>query len=1001
MSTAILHHHPPTTSRMDGGGSAGHPMNNNEQKNDCIFYNSKSPTRSTSSNSASDTSSTDSYSDHSSIRRESPDDVNHHCNGSDREYPKQDSSSSPCPFKGAPKVPSESESNSAVAVVALLPIEDATNKHPIDAIEKKDDTQDCTVTSTEGTTVQVGDGNQGASAIIGITPTTIDSITTLSTDTAAATCSAIIPYTTQTPVTLLTTTDADTHTNTNIDATTSSVTDNDTPSTTTIVPSSNHTTPDFNENIPHKGIVNLGNTCYLNAGLQMLMSIDGFVDEVIALYQQDMELGTLETMATDDDDDATAQENSDKEEPPTSDSSPKNQDAKYPLRDALARFFLSIKHYEQNNDTSNTTSMSKGAANPMELKKQIDEMTPLFVGFWQQDSHEFLSTLLDLLHDEIVNEQKEDEKTNEVENENEIENGVPAQDASSSSENVGTTTIIDEKLSSNYDIETKNNGDDGKQEHKQSVDAEEKLVKSAVATAENGNIVAPMEVDTDTGTCLNDSTHSEWGLLSTSTSTVALEPTSVSASSPMNDAHVPDEEMDDDFVVVEKDQHQEPPTFSDDQASNPGINLEYSASSKKKPRVDSPPDRLTKTSSFSGLNLNEISSLLHGTSKAKPKCSEEVTKPLAVSSNVSCKLVGGRIASTTAPPSIRMAEREQDEVPNGGAAINSTDNNDDNEHKEDITDAAGEENMLDESSQESSADPPKPLWSNNVVDNWFTMGVRTHLTCDSCNYSRSHEEVYRYLSIEVGPAPDCDSVGASHERTIQENIRKFFKPERRELKCEKCFCESATQSTEIIKLPRALVIHLKRFIVDVSEDYSSITYRKNQAAFEFGHDLSLDENDHDGALGDFLSTDVSYPARHDGNMRSSEEYTHSADFEDAIDFDAKSISGESYMDVANINAIQYQKYKIRSVVNHIGNSANCGHYTADAYKLYGEDDIITKEDELSASLESSSHEFGRNRKWTRFNDSFVSGIEEADALGEKAQETAYMITYELRDIYGS
>ncbi len=44
----------------------------------------------------------------------------------------------------------------------------------------------------------------------------------------------------------------------------------------------------------------------------------------------------------------------------------------------------------------------------------------------------------------------------------------------------------------------------------------------------------------------------------------------------------------------------------------------------------------------------------------------------------------------------------------------------------------------------------------------------------------------------------------------------------------------------------------------------------------------------------------------------------------------------------------------------------------------------------------SSQGFRKRRKWTRFNDSFVSQVEEVDAMGEKAQQTAYMITYELK-----
>ena len=57
-------------------------------------------------------------------------------------------------------------------------------------------------------------------------------------------------------------------------------------------------------------------------------------------------------------------------------------------------------------------------------------------------------------------------------------------------------------------------------------------------------------------------------------------------------------------------------------------------------------------------------------------------------------------------------------------------------------------------------------------------------------------------------------------------------PEKREKKCEKYFCKSATQTMRNICLPNALLLHLRRFIVEVSPTYS-VSYCKNQTAVEF------------------------------------------------------------------------------------------------------------------------------------------------------------------------
>ena len=206
----------------------------------------------------------------------------------------------------------------------------------------------------------------------------------------------------------------------------------------------------------------------------------------------------------------------------------------------------------------------------------------------------------------------------------------------------------------------------------------------------------------------------------------------------------------------------------------------------------------------------------------------------------------------------------------------------------------------------------------NPIDSQFKTEVRVCLTCDSCKYRRSHLETYLHLSLDIGP-----TIGS-----VEEGLKKFFAPEKRELKCEKCFCETALQTTEITRLPTTMLFHLKRFIVDVSPDYTSISYRKNQSPVSFEEELGFLE-DSDDILAEFLAPDVSLPA-----------------------------GGKSY--------------GIRSVVNHIGSSASCGHYTADAKRLYAS-----------------------SREWTRFNDSYVSKISTHQAT-QNSSQTAYMIMYEVQ-----
>ena len=297
--------------------------------------------------------------------------------------------------------------------------------------------------------------------------------------------------------------------------------------------------------------------------------------------------------------------------------------------------------------------------------------------------------------------------------------------------------------------------------------------------------------------------------------------------------------------------------------------------------------------SFSELKPEGIEELLHGAlASSKP------AQPLASPSSPRCKLIGGRM---TAVDAICMTIEDSEDVSTMPVA------------KACEIEAPGDDHS-----------------KTSPVDSYFRMEVRVRLTCDSCKYTRTHLENFLHLSLEIGP----DSC------SVADGLRKFFAPEKRELKCEKCFCESAHRTMEVTRLPKALLLHFKRFIVDVSPDYTSITYRKNQSDVFFEDTLLLDE-DKGGVLGEFFAKVVCMP-NFEGSLSSADD-------------DDKDHS-----------------YQIRSVVNHIGSSANCGHYTADAARL---------------------HPNGK-RIWTRFNDSYVSKITAKEAIEDSAQ-TAYMVMYEL------
>lgn len=261
------------------------------------------------------------------------------------------------------------------------------------------------------------------------------------------------------------------------------------------------------------------------------------------------------------------------------------------------------------------------------------------------------------------------------------------------------------------------------------------------------------------------------------------------------------------------------------------------------------------------------------------------------------------------------------------------------------------------------------------VDYNFTTKVRVCLTCESCKFRRSHMETYLHLSLDISSESNGDDdIGCPSPSSIEDGLRKFFAPEKREIKCEKCFHTSALQTSEITQLPKNLLFHLKRFIVDISPDYSSISYRKDQSSVSFDErmeiEASVDENerhadDEEGGLRKFLAMDCSYAGG--------------------------------------------AAYEIRSVVNHIGSSASCGHYTADAKRLKKQVTLTPTDDASNVEDGETSNTYtiredrddgdtddddGEDRQWTRFNDCYVTRISSKEAVNNSSK-TAYMIMYEL------
>jgi ubiquitin C-terminal hydrolase len=545
------------------------------------------------------------------------------------------------------------------------------------------------------------------------------------------------------------------------------------------------------ENSKYGGLYNLGNTCYMASAIQMLASLDGFGRDLSSRVPPSTTEASnaAESNVVDSDEQVADMETEAKATTPL-------------LRDALLDVLDKLSRGE--------------TVRPDDFKRCIDERTGLFLGYRQQDSHEFLTTLLDLIDEEYKAKKEEEEKKEDV---------------------------MESSLSSN-------------EEEEETQEAEEQGDQNEVND----------EVD------MNDD---------------SLEPIAGESILSMTD--------DEDRSTLKRPRVEEAPA----EEVYKGDTAETNEGEITSTAEDDDVVHVQRSSSFINLNYDDIEKLLYGASCENDDKVVSSKPHENKGEEPKCKLVGGRM--NTSQAELTRYDRSQ----NVNTEVVTTSNQD----------AAKLETA--EETIEDSTEAKSPVDSN------FTTEVRVSLTCESCKYRRSHTETYFHLSLEIGST--CCS-------NVDDCVRKFFAPEKREIKCEKCFHNSAIQTTEITKLPKALLFHLKRFIVDVSPDYTSISYRKDLSSVAFEERIPL-ESDGNGLFEEFLAPGVSLPK-------------------------------DSY-------------YAIRSVVNHIGSSASCGHYTADAKRPY--------EGEMGEDV---------TREWTRFNDSYVSKVSAEEAVANSSH-TAYMIMYEL------
>jgi len=241
------------------------------------------------------------------------------------------------------------------------------------------------------------------------------------------------------------------------------------------------------------------------------------------------------------------------------------------------------------------------------------------------------------------------------------------------------------------------------------------------------------------------------------------------------------------------------------------------------------------------------------------------------------------------------------------------------------------------------------------TDEYFRLNVRVCLECDSCGYSRSKDEMYRHLSVDVGEDSELDKC------TVERSLKQFFQPEKRELKCEKCDSgKTATQTMEIISCPKALLLHFKRFIV--TQEMKSST--------------------HGGDNSDGKENKAAPPPRLEMVLRKNKAkipLEESLSINPFVGKNEESPSG---------------KYHLRGVVHHVGSTAFSGHYTTCAKRALHPDQQGNDE---KKSDDANNSPPDNEEQWMFFDDR-VGAKKDMDYVtgNERNQRNCYMALYELR-----
>ncbi|XP_069687938.1 ubiquitin carboxyl-terminal hydrolase 37-like isoform X2 [Periplaneta americana] len=282
---------------------------------------------------------------------------------------------------------------------------------------------------------------------------------------------------------------------------------------------------------------------------------------------------------------------------------------------------------------------------------------------------------------------------------------------------------------------------------------------------------------------------------------------------------------------------------------------------------------------------------------------------------------------------------------------------------------------------------------NPVCDN-VEFRLKETYCCINCSECTTSCQDHLALFLDIPPT-------TSGLPSLQEALSRYMQPDVRELKCSKCSGQRCRVETAFDKLPRFLLVQVKRYAVQtaiaekltnslrvpinlsvknfVTDDVvmPAPWLPSNEQSMKDGDQMQIDEDDKEFQEAMEQSLDES----------KKEEDLEALELEKAIklslqdqqyanDFDSSFQNGDVDTSLGGLEEDDSPDYSYRLVciIMHQGLSPNCGHYVADVYSL------------------------GQQR-WYHYDDEVVSHPSEEEVVGSARQRNGYVFCYMHRRLF--